>query len=166
MKILVWAGCVGVVHKAPRWVGNKKRSSNVCDRTTIICRLVCACVFALDSISDCSRIAGPPTSSPCWSLDVLKLIWISRFHNGGCQLPTVYPNSFLLSIDFSTVCQINWLPAQTDIKWTPWHFECLSILLFFLFVCLPAASLASWKKMLSAVVWDKDKTLFLLHQVY
>lgn len=84
----------------------------------MICCMLSPCTCVLDSISDCNRIV-PPTSFLRRLLDVLKLMWISQFHGGGCQLPTVYPNSFLLSIDFSTMCQINWLPAQTAFKWTP-----------------------------------------------
>lgn len=72
--------------------------------------------------------AEPPTSFLQLFLDVLKPMWISRFHSGGCHLPTVYPNSFLLSLDFSTMCQINLLPAQKAVKWMPWHFEFLSVI--------------------------------------
>lgn len=51
---------------------------------------------------------------------------------------------FLLSIDFSTMCQINWLPAQKAVKWMPRHFEFSSVI----FLCQPLVT--SWRKLLSA----------------
>lgn len=108
--------------------------SNACVKTGLICWCICflcVCVTVYQIVTD--RIVQPPWAEPPTSflpclLDVLKLMWISRFHSSGCQLPALYPNSFLLSIDSSTMCQINWLPAQMAVKWIPWHFEFSSVI--------------------------------------
>ncbi len=128
------------------------------------CVYVCRTVYQIvtDRIVQTPR-AEPPTSFLCRLLDVLKLMWISRLHSGGCQLPTVYPNSFLLSIDFSTMCQINWLPAQKAVKWTPWHFEFSAVI----FLCQPLVT--SRRKLLSASCLlgeDKESYISFPHWVF
>lgn len=40
-------------------------------------------------------------------LEVLKLMWISWFHNDGCEPPTIYPARLLLSIDYPTIYEVN-----------------------------------------------------------
>ena len=97
--------------------------------------------------------AQPPTSFLCRMLDVLKLMWISWFHSGGCQLPTVSPNSFRRYIDSSTMCQINSLPVEKAVKWLPWHFEFLS------FFFASHLSICGGNDFLHCVLWTRTKLI-------